>query len=310
MFAKFKFTKFVAALLFIISPYFLKGQCAPEISVIFQKLSLDYFEPEDTPTNLASIDVDLGDDSMNGEYNVTNANTSWQTTGTYDFTGLLLTGSITIHYTDLSTEVCAYNGGIYFNPLPVELSVFNGHLMGNDVFLTWSTESESNNAGFEIERSYDGDNFERIASKSGAGNSEEKLWYSFEDFDVKNAALGNAVYYRIKQINYDQTYSYSWVVAVDLKIKIDGFEITKILGWNSPDRIIQVYYHNPTEIRKINISVATINGQIIERKSLYPQTGFNFFEVDFSNQKENMFFISLNNGKQTTVKKIILQSID
>ena len=144
--------------------------------------------------------------------------------------------------------------------------------------------------------------------ENGAGESDEKLWYSFQDFDIKNAALGGFAYYRLKQINYDQTFSYSPILVVDLKLNIKGFHITKVTGWNDPARIIKVYYNNPTEARKINITVSTINGQIIQQKSLYPLPGFNFFEIDLSNQKGNVFFISLNNGKQLKVEKLILHS--
>lgn len=309
--AKFTFAKIIALCSFlIIIPILLNGQCAPLLSVLSERLILDYETEGNTPSNLDNIDVDLGDDSRNGNYDVAKVFSTWQTSGTQDFTGLSLTGTVTIHYTDLSTDVCEYINGIYNDPLPVELSIFNGHLMENDVFLSWSTESETDNAGFQIERSFNGQNFERIAFENGGGNSEEKLWYSFQDIDVKNEALGGIAYYRLKQINYDQTFSYSDVVAIDLKLNIHGFEITKVMGWDNPDRMIKVFYNNPTGSRKINISVATINGQLIQQKSLYPLPGFNSFEIDLSNQKENMFFVSLNNGKEMKVEKLILHSKD
>lgn len=305
--ARFRFAIIPIVFIALQFPLVVKGQCAPEIKIISQRLILDYLSLENTPDNIESIDVDLGDGSKNGNYDVIQVFSTWQTIGSTNFNGLELTGTIVIHYTDATPDdFCEYINGIYFDPLPVELSVFKGHLMGNDVFLNWSTESEENNAGFEIERSFDGNNFERIAFRNGAGESDQKLWYSFEDKNVKNEALGAVVYYRLKQIDFDQTFGYSWVVAVDLKIDIQGFVITKILGWNNPDRNISVYFHNPDDVRKINISVATINGRLVEQKSIYPQTGFNFFEIDLSRQKENLFFVSLNNGKQTTVEKLIL----
>lgn len=305
--AKFRFATIAVAFITLQFPLLLTGQCAPEIKIISQRLILDYYTLENTPDNIESIDVDLGDGSKNGNYDVIQVSSTWQTVGSTNFNGLELTGTIIIHYNDATPDdFCEYINGMYNNPLPIELSVFNGQLTGNDVVLSWSTESEINNGGFEIERSFDGNNFERIAFLYGAGESDQKLWYSYMDYNVKNEALGATVYYRLKQINYDLTFWYSWVVAVDLQIDIEGFEITKILGWNNPDRIIKVYFHNPDDIRKINLSVATITGQLIEQRSIYPQTGFNFFEIDLSAQKENLFFISLNNGKQTTVEKLIL----
>ena len=312
MLANFTFAKSIAVCLSILAlPFLLKGECAPNLQVFQFRLVLVYPNDGNVPTNLSTIDVDFPELSADG-INVTPVGqTTWQTTGSTNFNGVTLTGIVTIHYDDDTSSIeCEYVLGVLVGPLPIELSAFNGHLMENDVFLSWSTESEKDNAGFEIERSFDGDHFERITFINGAGNSDEKLWYSFEDSDIKNVALGKAVYYRLKQINYDQSYWHSWVVAVDLKIGIQGFKITKVLGWNHPDRIIKVYFHNPANIRKINITVASMNGQLVEQKSIYPFEGFNVFEIDLSNQKENLFFISLYNGKQTTVEKLILHPIE
>ena len=306
------FAKSIAMCISILAlPFMLNGECAPNLEVFQERLILAYPNDGSAPTNLSTIDVDFPELTADGIQVVMAGQNTWQTTGSIHFNGVTLTGTVTIHYSDSTPSIeCEYVLGELVGPLPIELSVFNGHLMENDVFLSWATESEKDNAGFEIERSFDGKVFERIAFINGAGNSDEKLWYSFEDIDIKNVALGKAVYYQLKQIDYDQTYWHSQVVVVDLKIGIQGFKITKILGWNNPDRIIKVYFHNPANVRKINISVASINGQLVEQKAIYPIEGFNVIEIDLSKQKENLFFISLNNGKQTTVQKLILHPID
>ena len=97
----------------------------------------------------------------------------------------------------------ATNDGV--NPLPVELVSFTGRQNGNVVVLEWATLSEKDNDYFEIERSVDGINFVTIGFVQGAGNSTEKLAYSFAD----NAPERGLVYYRLSQVDYDGTRSFA-----------------------------------------------------------------------------------------------------
>lgn len=107
------------------------------------------------------------------------------------------------------------------NPLPVEISDFTGRQDGNVVVLEWTTLSEKDNDFFEIERSTDGINFATIGFVQGAGNSAEKLTYSFAD----NAPENGIAYYRLSQVDYDGTRSYadrlvSVVYAADRDIRL------------------------------------------------------------------------------------------
>ncbi len=83
-------------------------------------------------------------------------------------------------------------------------------LNGNDVSLNWKTVSEINSKEFEIERSTDGVNFSRIASKDAAGNSFSEINYAFTD-----AAITKRVYfYRLKLVDVDRSYTYSNVAVI------------------------------------------------------------------------------------------------
>jgi PKD repeat protein len=65
------------------------------------------------------------------------------------------------------------------NPLPVDLLSFSGEARSGYNFLSWITPSETNNSGFEIQRSIDGISYETIVFVSGAGNSCSANVYSF-----------------------------------------------------------------------------------------------------------------------------------
>ncbi len=93
------------------------------------------------------------------------------------------------------------------SPLPVQLVSFAGEWADGAARLQWQTASEQDNAGFEIERSRDGQRFARIGFVAGAGQSQQLQDYRFVDRQP-----GREAYYRLRQVDFDGTASYSRVV--------------------------------------------------------------------------------------------------
>jgi CSLREA domain-containing protein len=112
------------------------------------------------------------------------------------------------------------------NQLPVELASFEARRAGSEqVALTWQTASETNNAGFRVERqqtgaptaSRAGDSWEQIGyveSKATGGTTTEALDYRFQDREVPFAA--DTVRYRLTQVDTDGATHRSDVVEVAL----------------------------------------------------------------------------------------------
>lgn len=105
--------------------------------------------------------------------------------------------------------------GIYLDQttLPVHLKQFVANKNGKSVELTWTTASETNNKGFELERSADGKIWTAIAtlaSNADQGNSHTALNYSF--VDTKPMAAKNL--YRLKQYDFDGRFEYSPIRTV------------------------------------------------------------------------------------------------
>ena len=98
------------------------------------------------------------------------------------------------------------------NPLPITLTVFNGKAIGYDALLSWTTASELNSKGFELERSIDGKQFEFVTFVKSAGNSHIKNSYNYSDVNALN--LNNTIYYRLKMVDMDGEFEYSTVVKV------------------------------------------------------------------------------------------------
>ncbi|MBH8571319.1 hypothetical protein KB206_20675 [Microvirga sp. STS02] len=116
-------------------------------------------------------------------------------------------------------------------PLPVELIAFTAVRRGQQAHLAWTTASERNCAGFEVEVSVDGRAFQRIGWVPGHGSSTQANSYSLDDADLtqRNAQV---VYYRLREQDTDGTGSFSPVrtVAVPAELLVK----TVLSVWPNP----------------------------------------------------------------------------
>ncbi len=102
-------------------------------------------------------------------------------------------------------KISVYNGIV-----PVELVSFTSSIINNTVKLNWITATELNNSGFDIEKSIDNTNWNKIGFVIGNGTSTEVHNYSFAD---QTPFVGKS-YYRLKQIDFDGTSEYSNTIEV------------------------------------------------------------------------------------------------
>jgi hypothetical protein len=157
--------------------------------------------------------------------------------------------------------------------LPIDLLSFTGKLQNENVKLTWSTSSEQNSKGFEIEKSFDGINFRKIGFVAGAGNSNSTRTYSFTD--PQRAVEFN--YYRLKLVDIDNTFEYSDVVLVKNAF---GKQDVYLAG-------------NPIT-NSINIQFAKIpNGKV--SVSIYDMKGRNLYNATYYNYTQTSLQINFAN---------------
>ena len=128
--------------------------------------------------------------------------------------------------------------------LPVELTSFFAKQLGSTIQLKWSTATETNNRGFEIEKQIKKNNkygtWLSIGFKEGQGTSSKPVHYSLEDNNIDYYA--SSIRYRLKQIDYDGTFEYSKTVEINNIIHAEY-----ILAQNYPNPF------NPTTTIKYSI---------------------------------------------------------
>jgi hypothetical protein len=168
--------------------------------------------------------------------------------------------------------------------LPIELLSFKARKLGNKTLLEWSTSSEVNNSHFEVQHSNNANSFEPIGQVAGSGSTANTKAYSFSHEDVK-AGLH---YYRLKQVDFDGTFTFSDIVAVD-------FSINKTI----------LVSPNPTK------SFIKITRGIMERITILDaygrqvKEGVNIQSIDCSDLPSGVYVVMMYDGIQVYSEKII-----
>jgi len=98
--------------------------------------------------------------------------------------------------------------------IPVELTSFAASVVDREISVVWSTATELNNRGFELERKLNSD-WQKVTFIEGRGTTTEKSDYSYSD-KFKYDGFQGTVQYRLKQLDFDGTITYSNVISVDV----------------------------------------------------------------------------------------------
>ena len=134
-----------------------------------------------------------------------------QTGMTFQTTATAVTDAIVLEASgsgSVTADVTAVVGGetltvqiVFSEQVPVELAAFGGELVEDHVVLNWTTASQTNNTGWRVLRSTDGETYEAVSELiSGAGTSDALLSYTFVDQSLPGAEM---VLYVLEQVDLD-----------------------------------------------------------------------------------------------------------
>jgi Secretion system C-terminal sorting domain len=178
--------------------------------------------------------------------------------------------------------------------LPVELTAFNAQMNKNTVDLAWRTESESNNRGFEILRSSDGNVWQNMGFVKGHGSTITPQNYQFID---NNPHFGNG-YYQLKQIDFNDAAVLSKIVHVTNEKSVK-YQISP----NPTKDIFLVSTSKIDESTPLSISVFDMAGKrILSKLSLSNQV-----EIDLTAFSIGAYIVEMRYDNQIFHKKMIKQ---
>jgi len=190
------------------------------------------------------------------------------------------------------------------DPLPVELTSFTASVNNFSVLLEWSTATEVNNFGFEIQRksgfSTSGDDWIIISFAKGYGSSNLPKYYSYAD---ENLQPGNYLY-RLKQIDNDGSYEYSEIIQVEIKSP-DEF----ILYQNYPNPFnpsTKIKYQIPG-ISFVTIKIYDVLGsEVAALVNEEKPAGHYEIEFDGTNLPSGIYFYQFRDGSFVQTKKMLM----
>ena len=141
-------------------------------------------------------------------------------------------------------------------PVPVVLVSFNAVSENSGILLNWITATELNNKGFEIQRCVDDNDFYTIGFVKGNGTTTSPNSFSFFDSPENSGRY----YYRLKQVDFDGTSSYSNIISVSFNPN------TFILSQNYPNPFnpATVISFSIPEEGYLNLNIYNIQGELVD----------------------------------------------
>ena len=208
-------------------------------------------------------------------------------------------------------ETWTFGGGDY--SLPVELTTFTAESRSNGVFLTWRTESETENLGFIIEKRLQvtGDrlqvaDYTTDEALQGHGSTSEAHEYLYTDAAV---VPGNNYFYRLADVDYSG--KVTWHKEVEVKVEaesekiVEGFHLGEI--YPNP---FNATFTVPLTLGKtapVKLTLCDLNGKVVKViENSFKPAGEYRIAVDCSDLGSGIYFLQLAILNNIEIRKLVL----
>jgi hypothetical protein len=174
-------------------------------------------------------------------------------------------------------------------PLPVILTSFNASVEGLSTKLVWNTAEESGITQYIVEKSTDGRNYTAIGTVKAANLKS----YSFID-----AQSADNSYYRLKMVELDGTYKYSYIVSVKAKLNA-----SISLSPNPVKNTLMIQH--PKAATNSHVQILSATGQLI--KDIRLSTNAVISNIDMSGLTSGLYHVVYRNGSDIFSKTVLKQ---
>ncbi len=175
--------------------------------------------------------------------------------------------------------------------LPVELENLTGATLPRSNEIRWQTITEIDNDYFEIYRSFNGEDFEKIGIVDGNGTSTSTIDYSFIDNDVRT---GN-VYYYLRQYDFNGSSNLSKTIALNRAINQTGF----LSAYPNPtESSIYIEINNSSSSTNTTLEIINALGNTVRKMSISKE-GYQKINFDLSDLAQGVYFVKYTNDSKT-----------
>jgi hypothetical protein len=186
-------------------------------------------------------------------------------------------------------------------PLPVELVSFTASYKNSAVMLSWKTETEVNNYGFNVERRINEGEWDSIVFIEGHGNSNSPKEYSYTDKDL--FAGGSKFHYRLKQVDNDGSFEYSDLIEIE--VIPDQYELSQ--NYPNPFNPSTTIRFSLPQATQIKINLFNMLGEQVASiaEGMY-ESGYHKITFNANNLPSGTYIYRLESSDFVQVKKMML----
>ncbi len=236
-----------------------------------------------------------------GLYSTTQINgngTNWVKEGA-DIIGNAVVVDLKLRPADNRMLVATHGNGLFVTDilLPVQMGRFEGKIVHGKSQLYWETLTESNNKGFDIEKSADGRAFNKIGFVVGKGNTGERSVYQFTD----PATAGRAQYYRLRQVDKDGKSRYSQVV----KLTLDALPL-QLVSVVNPMSTNLIFTLNDAPKKALEVKLLDISGRTVLQQR-FSGNGSNVYRLNVHQLPNGAYTLLVQTEGMQEARRIIKQ---
>lgn len=185
--------------------------------------------------------------------------------------------------------------------VPVELTSFSASYSNNAVSLKWSTATETNNASFVVEKKTAGSDWASVAVINGHGTTATRQNYSYVDSKISSSKIT----YRLRQNDYDGSYSYSKEIEVAANSVPQKFALNQ--NYPNPFNPSTIISFSVPVDSKVKLEVYSITGQLVATLFDGYKTAGNYeINMKANNLSSGVYIYRLTAGNTMLSKKMQL----
>ncbi len=208
------------------------------------------------------------------------------------------------HYVEMEVEEFSefwLHGSAHIMPLPVTMLYLEANAINNAyIQIKWATSVEVNNDGFNVERSVDGQTWEKIGFVNGHDNTTTQTVYTYDDLNV---TAGVVYYYRLKQVDNDGAFEYTDIVSAKLTGET-SFSVKDFIPNPTMDKTKLII--TGTKDQEISVTFYNVVGQKVLESSHLVNKGGNMIEFDLAKLASGTYTAVVSSANEVYTKKVVL----
>ncbi|MCW3107749.1 MAG: type sorting protein, partial [Segetibacter sp.] len=186
--------------------------------------------------------------------------------------------------------------------LPLRLLSFSGRRNSDNISLAWLTSNEVNVKHFVVERSFEGVEFNSIATVAAKNSSRVQLSYAYTDTDPFAVKSGKKIYYRLKMTDIDGKYSYSNIAVINPSSERSQFSL-----YPNPVKGSSFYLTlNEMVPSDVHLKIEDVSGRTYRTYTFSISNSNNTLPVDVRNLSPGLYILKVETGKTSYVQQFIV----